>query len=409
MAARLHTVVVVLSPLRPLHASVAVPNQKLDLAKWAQEQRGRKKELSLEQRRLLEGLPHWTWRQAAASWEDMFRRLERSSWLNGFSDPTGMKGSDSTDLAAWTEIQHRAHRSGYLSAERAKRLEGLPGWSSNEPRTDWETGLAELEAYLRRCGTCEVPAFHKESGFRLGNWVIRQRLAKRGGSLSTVREAKLAAMPSWTWRTDEPVWREGLDNLALLLRDGPPLWHEAISSTGFPIGPWTGCMRLIHELGNLPAEWATQLEEVRGWSWHEFGGEWENAFGKLDAYLWQSGSPQPSLEEIVADFPVGRWTHVQKLTHEWGRLSEERIGKLEELPGWNWHVSQPVEAEWQIGFELVRRYVLDYGDSQIPLTLVVGGFELGKWVKLKRDARTMGTIDPEEARALHELAGWSWS
>ena len=44
---------------------------------------------------------------------------------------------------------------------------------------DWAEGFRYLTIYKKREGHCRVPASHKEDGFRLGRWVIRQRQRKR--------------------------------------------------------------------------------------------------------------------------------------------------------------------------------------------------------------------------------------
>jgi len=85
-----------------------------------------------------------------------------------------------------------------MPAERKTRLEALPGWTWDTKQTQWEDGLARLQAYVAETGHCRVPANHvTDDGFKLGAWVSKQR-AKRE-IMTADRRTRLEALPGWTW------------------------------------------------------------------------------------------------------------------------------------------------------------------------------------------------------------------
>jgi len=61
----------------------------------------------------------------------------------------------------------------------------------------WENGFAALLKFVDREGHANVPIFHLEGGFRLGQWVISQRSRRDSSSLDQI--TRLESLPDWTW------------------------------------------------------------------------------------------------------------------------------------------------------------------------------------------------------------------
>ena len=113
------------------HARVPGPYEVdgYPLGQWVTRQRQIRDRLNTHRQTRLEALPGWTWDAREAQWEDALARLAAHCRSTGsahvaatYVTPDGFK------LGRWAVTQRRQKRLGMLSAERARRLEQLPGW-----------------------------------------------------------------------------------------------------------------------------------------------------------------------------------------------------------------------------------------------------------------------------------------
>jgi transcriptional regulator with XRE-family HTH domain len=102
----------------------------LRLGMWVVAQRNRHTKGTLEHNRVrqLEALPGWTWgRPRTDHWEEGFRRLADYVKRNGDARVSQGDIVDGFKLGAWASRQR--HDKDSLDADRARRLEALPGWT----------------------------------------------------------------------------------------------------------------------------------------------------------------------------------------------------------------------------------------------------------------------------------------
>jgi hypothetical protein len=95
---------------------------------------------------------------------------------------------------------------------------------------------------------------------------------------------------------------------------------------------------------------------------------------------------------------------VQRSFRNKGALSDERVARLDALPGWVWSTS---EHRWDKGYSALKRFVSREGHARVPYTHTEDGYRLGTWVvtqRQKRDRLPSGRIERLEA-----LPGWTWS
>ena len=147
----------------------------------------------------LEALPGWTWTKVADQWETGFKLLMVYSHREGAArPPAGFVEDGGFRLGKWVGRQRDFHDAGRISEERAARLAALPGWTWDGLVHQWETGYEHLATFVREQGHSRVTKRHVASdGYRLGQWIDVQRRAKRGGTLSLERVARLDAQPGW--------------------------------------------------------------------------------------------------------------------------------------------------------------------------------------------------------------------
>ena len=188
------------------------------LGHWVSHQRRYHRQNRLDPARAarLEALPGWAWGDSRPDrWERGFAALGRFVTDNGHARvPQLHVTSDGLHLGQWVVRQREEYRRAKLDPARAARLEALPGWTwqarsiARAAHADaWERGFAALGRFVTDNGHARVPQLHVTSdGLHLGQWVNRQRRGHREGRLDAQREARLQALPGWTWNTFTVAW-----------------------------------------------------------------------------------------------------------------------------------------------------------------------------------------------------------
>ena len=125
-------------------------------------------------------------------------------------------------LGAWLENQRIAYLKGELPADKAARLEAIGMlWEGRNDR-QWQETYAAARRYFRQHGNLDVPYdYVSPEGFRLGQWVVRQRMAYKGTlsgkgkvnrkGLSQVRKKLLDAI-GMDWR-EKDAWQKHYEDL----------------------------------------------------------------------------------------------------------------------------------------------------------------------------------------------------
>jgi hypothetical protein len=294
----------------------------------------------------LEALPGWTWEPHDAAWEEGFTHLHRFVEREGHCRlPALYRDEEGFKLGRWVVRQRQARKGGELSEERARRLEALPGWHWDLYEATWEEGFNRLLAFIEREGHSRVPGSYRDDGHRLGRWVIKQRALRNRGDLSSDRVQRLEALQGWTWDTVEAQWaarwEEGYAQLVRFAeRQGhtrvPQGHHEA---NGYALGRWVHKQR--QRRGRLSEEQRQLLEALPGWTWHPREAIWEKGFAHLERFVKREGhSRVPGAFRGDGGFRLGGWVERQRAAGRRGELSEERIERLEALPGWVWVVKR---------------------------------------------------------------------
>ena len=64
-------------------------------------------------------------------------------------------------------------------------------------------------------------------------------------------------------------------------------------------------------------------------------GAWEEKYSVLQSYV-DENTCLPKRSAVCDDIKIGWWCNAQRISHRKGKLSAERIAKLEDVPGWYW-------------------------------------------------------------------------
>ncbi|CAM3378010.1 DEAD/DEAH box helicase [Mycobacterium colombiense] len=396
------------------HCDASVPQScKLNgfgLGSWVNAQRAKyaKGALDADRVRRLANLPGWTWNPLTAQWEEGFNRLLAYVEQHGDARVPQSYTIDGYKLGQWVINRRSDYRKGTLNDRRQQELDAVPGWAWDPKADKWENGFTRLLAYVEREGDARVPASYRDDdGYKLGGWVLTQRISRIDGTIDSDRERRLDEVPGWSWAPKLDRWEEGFARLLdYVARHGDARVPDEYLLNGFRLGQWVGVQRGAHRKGTLGADRERRLDELPGWTWVLFADQWEDGFKRLREYVEHHGDARVPQSYKVDGYGLGVWVGRQRREYKKGTLDVDRQRRLERVRGWTW---DPHADRWEQSFVRLEEYVKDHGDARVPDAYKVDGYALGAWVGIQRASHRKGALDTVRRRRLEELPGWTWS
>jgi len=242
--------------------------------------RYRKGQLSSSRIAELEQIPGWAWDVQVPShyvrvdeaWEHFFRLLEEYVGKHGHAMvPMLYRTEDGKRLGYWIGGQRKDRRNGVLLADRARRLESLPGWQWAPRISCWDEAHAKLKALLDTMPMSDIRQTHVLSdGLKIGRWINDQRTAYRRGNLPPEQVEALEALPGWIWDQLEARWDAAFEFLGTYVRETGmtrvPMAYR-VNGDGFSLGQWLRNQRKAHKNGKLSPRRTQKIEQLPGWVW----------------------------------------------------------------------------------------------------------------------------------------------
>jgi hypothetical protein len=344
--------------------------------------------------------------QATASWEFWFGLLERFVEREGHSRVPQLYTIHGHRLGTWINNQRRLKAADKLSADRAKRLEGLLGWTWIARDDRWEECFDRLVTYAKEHGNARVPQSYRTADrFRLGTWVQTQRDQFEESSFDPGRQRRLEELPGWAWNARTARWEEGYSQLK---RYGARPPKTYLTPEGYPLGKWAARQRQWRAEDTLDADRVRRLEELPGWTWDAIhDARWEAGYDHLLDYVKEYGDALVQSSYEAADgYRLGAWIGQQRLKYGKNTLDADRVYRLEKVCGWAWNT---VVDKWPEGFSRLQAYVERYGDALVPQSYVDDeAYPLGNWVGTQRAFHRKGTLAANREELLEKLRGWVW-
>jgi transcriptional regulator with XRE-family HTH domain len=208
-------------------------------------------------------------RLAAEQWEQNFKKLIAYVERHGDAKVPQFYNVDGSPLGAWVNTQRSRHAEGTLDADRERRLQTLPGWTWGARADMWEEGFSRLLEYVKDDGHARVPASYTVDGFKLGQWVAKQRANYKNRSLAADRRRRLEEIPGWTWDTSTQQWESAFRQLwEYVDRQGDArVPSEYTTDDGFRLGSWVVAQRSKYAEGTLTPDRKRRFEKLPDWTW----------------------------------------------------------------------------------------------------------------------------------------------
>ena len=111
----------------------------------------------------------------------------------------------------------------------------------------------------------------------------------------------------------------------------------------------------------------------------------------------------PKISEIISGIKLGSWVYNNRTNYKKGKLSKDRIDKLESLPYWSWGKTRDVLIPWNKKYEILKKY------GKIPKqSEIISGLKLGNWVGHNRTNYKKGKLSKDRIEKFESLSYWSW-
>jgi len=248
---------------------------------------------------------------------------------------------------------------------------------------------------------------------RAGLWMMHMRASYKKGILSQERIDELETIHGWKWGTQREeayTWDEHLQHWITQYekRLQTPSSHSKDLEEK-RAGMWQGIQRVTYKNGTLSQERINKLLESPGWEWRsqrEITYTWEEQrqhwITQYEKLLQTPSTKSKDPEEKRA----GQWQSTQRTEYNKGALSQERINKLLETPGWEWGVEAYGWEEqrnlWVTVYTKIQKYPSHI--SKDPEEK-----RAGIWQSTQRAAYKKATLSQERINELDAIPGWTWS
>ena len=369
-------------------------NAHKELAGWVDIQRSKyaKQKLSIDRVRRLNDL-RFEWNPFTSVWEEQFDRLNSYKAIHGNclvpAHDAKYKG-----LGGWVSRQRSNYFSKRLPADRIAKLEEL-GFQWDPISAYWEQNYKILKKLKAEHGSCRIP----ESNKIIGDWISSQRSAYKKGILSKEKISKLDSL-GFEWEILSSTWEKMFKELMEYRKAFGDCRVSNRSKKYKNLRVWVTVQRRTYSLGTMPRERSARLESL-GFVWNTYTSDWERMFSSLKKYKETHGDFRASRNsKIHRDLAV--WMGVQRRAFSQGKLSQDRISRLEACE-FEW---DPRTSLWERMFELLTNFKKQNGHCRVPAK-----YEktkgLGMWVVNQRVLYRKGKISSDRIARLEAL-GFEW-
>lgn len=251
--------------------------------------------------------------------------------------PSNYVAANGTRLGAWL-CRIRQLRSG-------KSTKGLPPTEEQIARLDkigmvwesrissaWETGYEAARKYASENGDLLVPIrYVTENGFKLRNWIDRQRLLWRKGTIDPKRKKRLDAL-GMVWDPDS--WESRFEKVKQYYETtGTINMNQKLVVDGFWMGKWIVSQKKKLDLGELSEKQARLLCTLPIEKIGKGKDAWFEMYSDAVAYKERYGS----FTGIPKDYKgasgryLASWIFAQRRKYHKGELNSKQIACLESI------------------------------------------------------------------------------
>jgi len=236
---------------------------------------------------------------------------------------------------------------------------------------------------------------------RIGLWASRIRQLYYSNTLNKEQIKEFESIKHWTW-----VIRQSFDDWLDCVKDYVETNNKMpINDTihnHMKIGNWCNYMRKKYRKKLLTEQEIKILESIDGWFW-EKDISFNDKIELVKEYCHKY-KKCPTRSTIYKNCNIGSVIGILRKNKKLGKLKQEVIYALEELPGWVWEYKIRNIENFII---LYTEYVNEY--NKVPLDRIIYKSEnLGQWYRQLCDGKKDKTLSEDIIERLEQLPLWTW-
>lgn len=297
---------------------------------------------------------------------------------------------ENSKLKLWIYSQRRKFKDNTLPEEKVERLNAIGMvWEIDDA---WEKMFQLASRYYEKYQNLDIPAKYKtEEGELLGQWYRRTVTEYRKGILAEERKRRLERIGFHVESVKVRTWMKYYAEAKKYAETHGNLnvHAEYVTDSGLKLGSWISGQRYNYRLGRLPKKRIELLDEI-GMDWQRFDGKWNLGFKHLETYIETFGDAKVPIDYLSPDgFRLGAWVVAQRNKKTFGKLSEEKVQKLESV-GIIWNIH---DAEWENTFAALVKYQEQFGTLEVEKDYVTDeGINLRSWMANQRSKFRSGKL-----------------
>lgn len=352
----------------------------------------------------LEELPGWFWDSNEDNWQFRFQALKDYVSEFGHARPPSESTYKDVQLGDFVRVLRWGYKSYGLRPERIKELEALPGWAWNKYDGDWLDFYDRLKRFVEeqnRFPSMLSSASKEEKSLYM--WCGTQR--KPTSTLSQERRSKLESIEGWSWDPLETLWDENLKKaIEMHARNQDSGTVYIPSSEDKSLDEWLRRQRTLLKKNSLSPERLLKIQPLLPLLVAEpIKAQWTIYYEALLAYSEKNGHINVPGDYVQDGLDLSKWIMRQRTRYKNKTIKTDEISSLEKIPGWSW---DPSRENW----DKVYFWIKDYIETNGHLLIHQDEFPaVNYWLNGQRKLKRKGAMDPERAKLLESLPGWSWN
>jgi len=308
---------------------------------------------------------------------------------------------DGQNLGIWISSQRYAKKKGSLSDEQISLLEEI-GMSWHQFSNKWEMGYGYALQYFEENNSCNAPAeYVHPDGFKLGAWIATQRNKYKNGKLRKKQISRLEEI-GIDWNPSGNAWMNTYNEAKLYFEKYGDLFVPAnyVTESGTNLSAWIVNQRTKYRKSLLSKEQIELLERCN-MCWQITEKKWLEGYGHAMKYFNIHGHINiPQDYKTETGYNLGTWLSSNRKSYHSGKLSEERISKLEKL-GVLWDKKGD---DWKKAYSIAREYQNKFHNlNELSTTYVFAEYNLGQWLRSQRRSYRKGALSSERKELLSAI------
>jgi effector-binding domain-containing protein len=335
-----------------LPSSSAKDPKEKQLGNWATHRRKDKRQGRLADDRInkLEQIDGWHWHKDELQ-DEIYD--EFADWVNKNKKMPSVLSKDKTErkLGTWACNRRVYQKIGKLPEEDAKKLEKLNGWywsTETHEIKSFDEIYDELVIWVNKNDKLPTVAADDKREKKLAIWVGNRRADNKEGKLPEDKIKKLEKINGWFW-TIEGHEIKSFDEMYNELvewtkKNGKLPTSMSKDAMERKIGEWANTKRQCKKEGKLSEDIIKKLEQVNGWFWNA-NDLFNIACSELNDWINKNDRLPLNKSENEMEKKLANWINYRRIEKKKGKLSDERIKKLEEINKWSWEKEKRVKTK----------------------------------------------------------------